>query len=322
MPKPTFLLIPVVFAAIQATAQSYAPAAGLSGSTALHKNDVSFVAWAKNVNITRGFKKIAEPSLGLVTTGVAENAIGFPTGAVVSLGDGGEAIVTFNKPIINGPGFDFAVFENGNIGYLELGVVKVSSDGINFFGFPNHSQTPTNAQIGTFGTPSAPYLNNLAGKYEGSYGTPFDLNDIPENPLLNKQKITHVKVIDVVGSIDPAYATYDSHGNAINDSYPTPFDAGGFDLQAVGVIHQLVLDTDDFEQKLFSFYPNPAHETVFFQVLSEAEIKVHDLSGRLIKMFGKGVYESINVFDIPNGVYIIEITSEQKKKREKLIIKH
>ncbi|MCL9807231.1 T9SS type A sorting domain-containing protein [Flavobacterium amniphilum] len=322
MPKHTFLLIPVLFAAIQATAQSYAPAAGLSGSTALHKNDVSFVAWAKNVSIIRGYKKITDPSLGLVTTGVAENAIGFPTGAVVSLGDGGEAIVTFNKPIINGPGFDFAVFENGNIGYLELGIVKVSSDGINFFGFPNHSQTPTNAQIGTFGTPSASFLHNLAGKYEGSYGTPFDLNDIPDNPLLDKQKITHVKIIDVVGSIDPAYATYDSFGNAINDSYPTPFDSGGFDLQAVGVIHQQVLGTDDFEQKLFSFYPNPASETVFFDMTLEAEIKLYDLSGRLVKVIVEDIHDSIKVSDLPNGVYIIEITSDLKIKREKLIIKH
>lgn len=322
MPKHTFLLIPVLFIVFQAAAQSYAPAAGLTGSTALHKNDLSFVAWAKNVSIARGFKKIGDPSLGRVTTGVAENAIGFPTGAVVSLGDGGEAIVTFNKPVINGPGFDFAVFENGNIGYLELGIVKVSSDGINFFGFPNHSQTPTSAQIGTFGTPSASYLNNLAGKYEGSYGTPFDLNDIPDDPLLDKQKITHVKVIDVVGSIDPAFATYDSFGNAINDSYPTPFDAGGFDLQAVGVIHQQVLDTDDFEQQLFSFYPNPANESVYLRILSEAEIKLYDLSGRFIKMIEKGIHEFINVSDLPNGVYIIEITSGQKKKREKLIIKH
>lgn len=322
MPKHTFPLILVLFTAIMATAQSYAPAAGLNGSTALHRNDGSFVAWASGITITRGYKKISDPSLGFVTTGVAENAIGFPTGAIVSLGDGGEAVATFSKPIINGPGFDFAVFENGNIGYLELGIVKVSSDGINFFGFPTHSQTPTNAQIGTFGTPSAPYLSNLAGKYEGTYGTPFDLSEVPDNPLLDKQKITHVKIIDVIGSIDPDYATFDSFNNAINDSFPTPFDAGGFDLQAVGVIHQLVLDADDFEQEWFSSYPNPADETVFFKMVPNAEIKIFDFSGRLIKNIGEDNHEAVWVSELSNGVYTIEIISEQKKARKKIIIKH
>ena len=44
-------------------------------------------------------------------------------------------------------------------------------------------------------------------------------------------------VVDVVGSIDPAYATYDSQGHAINDPWPTAFASSGFDFDAVGVLH-------------------------------------------------------------------------------------
>ncbi|ESU22879.1 Por secretion system C-terminal sorting domain-containing protein [Flavobacterium enshiense DK69] len=303
-------------------AQSYAPAAGLNGSTAIHKNDISFVAWASNVSISRGYKKISDPSMGVASSGVPENAVGFPSGAVVSLGDGGQATATFNTPIADRQGFDFAVFENGNTGYLELALVKVSSDGINFFGFPNHSQTQTNSQIGTFGTPSAPYLYNLAGKYEASYGTPFDLSEIPDNPLLDKQNIAFVKIIDVVGSIDPAYATYDSYGNVINDSYPTPFDSGGFDLQAVGVMHQQVLNIDDFESEYFSMYPNPADEIVFFDKLPADAVKIYDMSGRLVKSIILSKEKSVEVSDLFDGIYMVEIISGNHKEIKKIIIKH
>ena len=202
----------VLFAAsflllMEGYSQSFPPAAGQLGTTAIHKTDVSFVSWATGIEVTRGYKKISDPSLGYASTGLPANAAGFPTGAVVSLGDRGEAVATFHLPVTDGPGFDFAVFENGNTGYLELGIVQVSSDGVHYFGFPTNSQTQNSSQIGTFGTPQAAYLNNLAGKYDGAYGTPFDISEIPNDPLLNKNSITHIKIIDVVGSIDPQYAT-------------------------------------------------------------------------------------------------------------------
>jgi hypothetical protein len=36
-----------------------------------------------------------------------------------------------------------------------------------------------------------------------------------------------------------------------------------------------------------------------------------------VKVIGKGIHESIKVSDFPNGVYIIEITSDLKIKRDK-----
>ena len=57
--------------------------------------------------------------------------------------------------------------------------------------------------------------------------------------FLDKDHITHVRIIDVIGNIDPEYATYDCQGNPINDPWPTPFASCGMDLDAVGVIHDI-----------------------------------------------------------------------------------
>jgi hypothetical protein len=115
----------------------------------------------------------------------------------------GSAILTFQNPISNGTGFDFAIFENSfNDVFLELAFVEVSSDGVNYIRFPATSNTQTTTQIGPFdNTGDATKLNNLSGKYRAQYGTPFDLQELTGNPLLNINAITHIKIIDVVGSI-------------------------------------------------------------------------------------------------------------------------
>src|SRR5262249_31074103 len=132
-----------------------------------------------------------------------------------------------------------AVFENGFAdGFLELAFVEVSTNGADFARFPAVSLTPTATQIGSFGTLDATNLNNLAGKYRAGFGTPFDLSVVAGlSPAVDVAAIHFVRIIDVVGSINPALATHDSLGNAINDPYPTAFASGGFDLDAVGAIH-------------------------------------------------------------------------------------
>lgn len=310
-----------IFLANSINAQSYAPAAGLSGSTAIHKDDGQFVAWATGIEVTRGYRDVGNPSLGLADVGTPENVLGIPQGYIVSLGDKGEATVTFANPIFDGPGFDFAVFENGGVGFLELAIVKVSSDGVHFFGFPTHSETQTTTQIGSFGSPEAHYLYNIAGKYAGTYGTPFDLNEIPNNPLLDKQNITHVKVIDVVGSIDPLYATFDSFNNPINDSYPTPFNSGGFDLQAVGVINEKVLSTEIFTSEQFAIYPNPVNDVFFTNFTENVSIKIYDSTARLVKKIESETLNGINVSDLPAGPYFVHFKHDENQIIKQLIIK-
>jgi hypothetical protein len=215
--------------------------------------DPRFVLWAVSVEATRGPTDIAYtgdfqtyPTFGTENsaTGPADVVFGndgnpFP---VISLGDGGSATITFASPISDLPGPDFAVFENAfNSSFLELAHVEVSSDGVNFFRFPSISLTQTNTQIPGFGALDRTNIFNLAGSAPGGSGTPFDLSQLRRHaPVLDINRITHVRVIDVVGSISVAHRTLDSLGNPINDPYPTDHEFGGFDLDAVGAFSPVI----------------------------------------------------------------------------------
>jgi hypothetical protein len=54
---------------------------------------------------------------------------------------------------------------------------------------------------------------------------------------LDINNVTHVRLVDVVGSLS-GHQSKDVAGKTINDPYPTNFASGGFDLDAIGVIHQ------------------------------------------------------------------------------------
>lgn len=306
------LILSTLFTVFTAFAQSYAPPAEEPGSTAVHKDSEQFVAWATGITVQRGLVNISDPEAtaggsNYATSGQADAAAGYPDGNTVSLGDGGFAIATFAAPVINGTGFDFAVFENGSVPYLELAFVEVSSDGVNFFRFPNHSETQTATQLGSFGTPQAQYLQNFAGKYSSQYGTPFDLSDLPDNDLLNKNNITHVKVIDVIGSVNPEYASYDSFGNAVNDSFPTPFSSCGFDLQGVGIINELSLYLDDYKSKKVRLYPNPAKDMVNLQSDTALDITVYDMAGRIVLARKNNLNQPLNVSHLSAGSYCVVV---------------
>lgn len=316
-------------------AQSYAPQAGVAGSTAIPANSILFKSWATGATVVRGYQQINSTSSAVANAGVDAYAIGASNGSIVSLGDGGYATLTFAKPITNDSGFDFAVFENGftsnqtGKAFLELAFVEVSSDGVNFFRFPSHNQYPANYvqnapdQGGSgYASMDASYLNNFAGKYISGFGTPFDISDLPDNPLLNKAQITHVKIIDVVGTNIEGYRTYDSFGNVAIDPFPTPFGSSGFDLDAVGVINEFnVLSTAENQktETKISLYPNPASDFIKISTDKEVEVKIYSVNGALVKQ-GKTVNKTLNVSDLSNGNYIIQIENDSNKQNLKLII--
>ena len=205
--------------------------------------DARFVGFATGVSaLVRGPIDATNPSAGLATQGDASGAIGAPGNGVVSLGDGGSITVTFARPIVDGAGADFAVFENGFASgaglFAELGFVEVSSNGTDFARFAAISRTQTATQVGAFETIDPTDVRNLAGKHAGGTGTPFDLAELVGlNPAVDVNAIRYVRVVDVVGSIDPKYGARDSLGTLINDPFTTPYASGGFDLDAVGVIN-------------------------------------------------------------------------------------
>jgi hypothetical protein len=235
------LVVGMLWAAT-AAAGPFAPPAGQPGSTAIAANSPLFVDWASGFsNLVRGPQDAANPGGAKATAGDPNNALG-PAGSgssIVSLGDGGQITLSFPRAITDGPGADFAVFENGFADdFLELAFVEVSSNGADFVRFAATSLTQTATQVGGFDPLDATNLDGLAGKYRGGFGTPFDLASIAgKSPVVDPLEIHFVRIIDVVGSINPALATLDSLGNPINDPYPTAFASSGFDLDAVGVLH-------------------------------------------------------------------------------------
>ncbi len=296
------------------------------GSTAMYKDSSAFINWANTCVVNRGLQDIAFPNNGFASVGNDTNGTKKAgVNAVVSLGDGGSAILTFPLPISNGVGFDFAVFENAfDEKFLELAFVEVSSDGLNFFRFPATSNTSTLTQIGPFdNVGDASLLNNLAGKYSVNYGTPFDLEDLQGTIGLNLQAITHVKIIDAVGCIAPPYATYDKTNKPINDPYPTAFISGGFDLDAVGVIHQLavgITENNSLENAV-QIYPNPASDfiSVYSANIGIKELSITNLNG---KVMVKSELAHLSLSAIDAGFYFLKIISSTGESITKKIIKN
>lgn len=201
---------------------------GTEGCQAVAISDSRIVSWAYGVQVKRGFT--TPNGTTRVSYGTPDMAQGVPdstTTTAISLGFGGEALVTFDRPIVNGRGYDFAVFENPfGPNFLELAFVEVSSDGEHFFRFPATSLSTGSSDV------MAQHYNNLAGKYEVGYGTPFDLSELPDDANLDKMNIRFVRLIDVTEGVDT-----DAQGNVIYDSPCAGSYSAGFDLTGVAVMN-------------------------------------------------------------------------------------
>lgn len=328
MRKLLLILMAIVPMAMWA---QFAPAQDQPGTTAMHADSSAFVAWATGCVAEPGPMNITNPSAGTAGAGwPASNAIGFPQGTmgVTCLGDGGQATLTFASPICNREGPDFAVFENGfaNSGnpemwFLELGFVEVSSDGVNFFRFPAISMVQTETQIDGFGCINPAQIHNLASKYGAMYGTPFELDEVPDDPLLDKNSITHVRIVDVVGCIQNGYCTYDSEGHIVNDPWPTPFASCGMDLDAVGVIHDLEHfpgeGISEDESDAVVIYPNPATDFIHVVTCNGASVQMFNAVGQQVLSTEE---TDINVSELSKGVYFVRVNLNGNITTQRLII--
>jgi len=174
------------------------------------------------------------------------------TGHVLSLGNGGSITLMFDDALVNGPGPDFAVFENGFEAwggtYAEFAFVEVATTTNAWARFPV-TTFGTNV-IGPYEVQDVTLIDGLAGKQILSQGAPFDLDWLQHDPnVLNGSvdlnRIAYIRLIDVVGN----GSTTDQFGKPIYDPYDASFfsPTDGFDLRAVGVIYLagLKLGMDD-----------------------------------------------------------------------------
>lgn len=90
--------------------------------------------------------------------------------------------------------------------------------------------------------------------------------------------------------------------------------------------HLIITDIKEYDfEKLINIYPNPANDYVYINCnisdYSTCNISIYNLQGSLVKTEKfKDYHQRINVADIANGVYYLQITSEEFSKTIKLII--
>lgn len=320
------ILYGILFSGLSITSAfaQFPPQANQPGSDAIHASDNRFRDWASACTYNRGWLDIADKALGQPYLGTDSSALGYPDANVLSLGDSGVAVVTFPYAIRNGAGPDFAVFENGFanpentvMAYLEFAFVEVSSDGTNFFRFPATCNIQDTVQSDNFTYLDASQLDNLAGKYISGYGTPFDLETLKGTTGLNIENITHIRIVDVIGSIDTAHASYDKNGRPINDPYPSVYPSGGFDLNAVGVINsnkptginQLAIELQ------LRMYPNPVSDQLNLEVQSDKTLhyQLSDIGGRILV---SGTFKhniTIPTAHVGAGLYFLQIDNGTDK---------
>lgn len=304
----------------------FAPPVGQSGTKAMNKDSSAFAAWASDCNVRRGPQDSSDLSKGYASAGSPSNASGPADGSsVVSLGDRGSATLEFDVVLQNGPGFDFAVFENSfDDSFLELAFVEVSSNGSDFVRFPAVSLTDTSSQVGSFGSLDATNLYNLAGKYRGGYGTPFDLQELSDSSAVNIDSITHVRIVDAIGCIQDDHATYDSNGRAVNDPWPTAFSSSGFDLDAVGVINTRTnTSVASKREKAPRIHYDQAQRAVQVKGLhGERTVELYDSSGKLCSAWSDQQQERFSLPSaIDQGVHILRVKTEGKLHVRKLLIR-
>ncbi|MBN2041940.1 MAG: Ig-like domain-containing protein [Spirochaetes bacterium] len=184
------------------------------------------------------------------------------------MGNGGIFVYTFDNPITDGTGPDFAIGENtfrrntDGLIFAELFYVEVSSDGVNYIRFDNVSLTITTGPYLCFDPGDVYGLGSCQLCYYGyDFLQPYDLSWLHNkkevlNGTVDLSRITHVKYIDIPGTdevdtvdfdedgdgtVDGTYTIfpcYDSFGNTINDAYLT-WDSGGADVYEPHVINMV-----------------------------------------------------------------------------------
>jgi hypothetical protein len=203
-----------------------------------------FVEWANAIDAGRTH---FAPRGSTTTSNTGVNSLGDLAASEIGVLSPGYLTVTFSQAIRNGSGADFAVFENGfafgspNGLFMELAYVEVSSNGTDFVRFPSVStNTAPVTGSGAFAGFDTSNVHNLAGKNASGFGTPFDLDDLLNDPFVNNvdlNNIQYVKLVDIPGN----GAFLDSQGHPILDNWLTT-GSGGFDFQlpvgkGVGVLN-------------------------------------------------------------------------------------
>jgi hypothetical protein len=197
-----------------------------------------------NPNFSDPTRALAGPTGGGLSNGSLD---------IVVLGVGGSLTLGFDVTIIDGPGADFTVSENsfvfsGGV-FAEVGLVEVSTDGVNFARFPTRYAGSVGplppfgvSPMGTFSgmTGGLPVLANVVTNTISPFdpvvsgGDSFDLAELANHPLVTSN-LVDLDAIHFVRIVDAQEGVFsDSFGALI-------WDHGGanssVDIDAVTALH-------------------------------------------------------------------------------------
>ena len=122
-----------------------------------------------------------------------------------------------------------------------------------------------------------------------------------------------------MGSINSSIGSVDSDGNIINDPFPTEFESGGFDLDAVGVINEnKFVGLHHLPILNLNIYPNPAQLEFKINNTQTGLIEIISLNGTVLYSNQLEPNETIDLTKFKSGVYIVKFSNQTGIATKKL----
>jgi hypothetical protein len=238
--------------------------------------------------------------LGLPDTTARRNVPATDPHQILSLGYGGEIVLRFAEPIVDGPGPDFTVFENAfyyTLGgrekiYAEPAEVSVSRNGVSFAAYSYDPQT-LEGLAGTRPTygDQNPYDPRVSG------GNSFDLAELGIDSVL------YIKIRDVVSIIV----------NNVSHPYWDPT-LSGFDLDAVLALplagRSGVTVASGASIAAPQLTPNPAATHLAVTTGDARSLRLIDVHGRVLRDVACEIGQRSVVLDVRElavGAYVVEV---------------
>ena len=138
---------------------------------------------------------------------------------------------------------------------------------------------------------------------------------------LSQMWIDAVLETDTSISTTTASTVADIDAVAFRQSSASPDQSITIDNLKVATSFANTLSTDVSDEATFSIYPNPTSTDIVIITGMEGSKKavLHDLMGRVV--LKTTVNNRLNIAGIKTGVYLLEVTSGDKKATKKLIVK-
>jgi hypothetical protein len=166
---------------------------------------------------------------------------------------------------------------------------------------------------------NARQINNLAGKYIGGFGTPFDLEELKGTAGLDVDNISHIRIVDAIGSIG-GNGSRDKDGRRINDPYATAIPSGGFDLDAVAAMYLKPTSVHSIAATGIEMqvYPNPATDVVTVSIKQQSgtfTATVTDVTGKTMQQYMlTGADNTISLSSLQPGMYYLVVADTNGNK--------